>query len=195
MTKVIVFDYGGVITPLGPVRLWINKNLNSNDEKILLFKEKTHKWDLGELGLKEVYETLSYVTGVAPDLIWSTFFEKSLLNNEIVDLIKKLKRHYKIILFSNHCGELLRRLLEKHQIRDLFDEVIISSEHKMRKPDTKFFELLVKKSGVNKDEIIFIDDHEKNIEAANAFGIKACQFTDYEQLIKDLKAEGVSTNP
>lgn len=61
----------------------------------------------------------------------------------------------------------------------------------MIKPDPDFFELLVKKSGVKKSEIIFTDDRKENVDASNNFGIKSIQFLNAEQLIKDLKTEGV----
>jgi FMN phosphatase YigB (HAD superfamily) len=54
---------------------------------------------------------------------------------------------------------------------------------------------LVRKSGVKKNEIIFTDDNKKNVDGSNTFGIKAIQFENCEQLIKDLRAEGVKINP
>jgi putative hydrolase of the HAD superfamily len=141
--------------------------------------------------LPEMYKLLSELTGTSPEKIWEEFYEKSLPNNEVIALIKTLKKNYKVILFSNFFAELLRRLLNKHKIVNLFDEIIISSEHKMIKPNSDFFELLVKTSGVKKEEIIFTDDKKENVDASNSFGIKAIQFVNCEQLIKDLKSEGV----
>jgi len=53
------------------------------------------------------------------------------------------------------------------------------------------FAILKNISGVNKNEIIFIDDQKENVDGSNNFGIKAIQFLSAEQLIKDLKTEGV----
>ena len=190
MIKTIVFDYAEVIAE-GPMSKWVRENIYPDDSKLVAYREKAHKWDLGEMSLKEVYKHLGEITGIAPELIWENFYEKSLPNNEVIDLIKQLKKNYNIILFSNFVAELLRKLLNKYEITELFDEIIISSEHKMKKPDPKFFELLVRRAGVNKDEIIFIDDKLRNILAANEFGIKAFQFINAQQLAEDLRTQGV----
>jgi HAD superfamily hydrolase (TIGR01509 family) len=193
MIKVIAFDYAEVVAQ-GPITSWIQKNVPLNDERRISFKRHSKVWDTGDMKLPEMYRIISEITGVIPEKIWEEFYEKSLPNDEVIMLIKNLKKHYKIILFSNFFAELLRRLLDKHKIADLFDEIIISSEHKMIKPNFDFFELLLAKSGVKKTEIIFTDDRKDNIDASNAFGIKAIQFLSAEQLIKDLRAEGVKIN-
>ncbi|MCL5970061.1 MAG: HAD-IA family hydrolase [Patescibacteria group bacterium] len=193
MIKVIVFDYAEVVAE-GPILRWVKENIKPNDKKLLEYREKMHEWDLGEIAVDEAYEIIGRLTQTPPNLIWETFYEKSKSNKEIIALIKKLKINYKIILFSNFMGELLRKLLKKHGIEELFDEIIISSEHKMKKPDPKFFETLVKKAGVKKEEILFTDDKINNVEASNKFGIKAFQFITTKQLIEDLKSEGVKVD-
>lgn len=190
MIKVIAFDYAGVITP-GPLTQWTNDNLKETDEIFKVYKKKSRKWDLGGIKTEEIFKILSYITKVPVDLVWEKIYLKPKPNKNIINLIIKLKRNYKIFLFSNFVGEFLRNLLEKDGITDIFDEIIISSEHKMQKPDPMFFELLVKKSGVKKDEIIFTDDSLKNVEAANRYGIKSFVFTNTKNLIEDLKNESV----
>jgi putative hydrolase of the HAD superfamily len=190
MIKVIAFDYSQVVAQ-GPITSWIQKNVPPDDNRHQLFKTHSKRWDAGDMTLTEIYQVLSELTGVAPEKLWEEFYVKSPLNKEVVALIKELKVNYKIILFSNFFAQLLRRLLKHHGITDLFDEIIISSEHKMIKPNSDFFELLVKKSGAKKEEIIFTDDLKENIDGANMFGIKAIQFKNCEQLIKDLQTAGI----
>lgn len=185
MIRTIAFDYTGVISQ-GPIMNWIKENLTPDDKRYELIKQSSHKWDIGEIGLGEAYLKISEVTGVAVDRIWETFFENTKLESEILGIIKKLKKNYKIILFSNHMGELLRKLLTKHEITDLFDDIIISSEHKMKKPSVEFFNALVSIAGNNKEEVILIDDTKENIDASNQFGIKAILYTDSKKLIDDL---------
>src|SRR6266852_5936516 len=114
MINAIAFDFTGVVMP-GPILEWAKRNLSPDDEKYLLMMESAHKWDMGKVTLDEAYQLMSRITGVAPEAIWQTFFESSLLNTDVVAIIKKLKRHYRIALFSNHIGELVRKLLLKHQ--------------------------------------------------------------------------------
>lgn len=190
MIKTIVFDYSGVITP-GPLKNWVQKNLSKTDERYNLYKEKSSTWDLGTMTTDEVYQILSNITGVPKELVWEKIYLPQKPDKELVSLIRKLKKNYKIILFSNFIGDFLRKLIETHEINDLFDEVIISSDHGKRKPNHNFFEILVKISGVKKSEIIFTDDKNENVESSNKFGIKAFLFTDTKNFIKDLKKSGI----
>jgi epoxide hydrolase-like predicted phosphatase len=190
MIKTIVFDYSGVITP-GPLKNWVKKNLNETDERYKLYKEYSTKWDLGTMTTDEVNKILSKITGVPKELIWEKIYLPQKPNKELIILIKKLKKSYKIILFSNFIGDFLRKLIETHEINNLFDEVIISSDHGKKKPDHNFFEILVKISGVKKNEIIFTDDKNENVESSNKFGIKAFLFTDTKSFIRDLRKSGI----
>jgi epoxide hydrolase-like predicted phosphatase len=190
MIKVVAFDYAGVVGE-GPMSKWIRENILPGEERYLTYKEKAGKWDTGQMDIDEVYKALGELTGIPYEKVWDNFYENSKANPEVVDMIKKLRKKYKVILFSNFVGEMLNKLLDKYQIKDLFHEIIISSDHKMKKPDPEFFELLEKISGVTRDEIVFIDDKMENVEAANAFGIKTFQYIDVKQLVKDLKTTGV----
>jgi HAD superfamily hydrolase (TIGR01509 family) len=189
--KVIAFDYAEVIAE-GPMSKWVRANLEADSKLLVEYKKSAHKWDLGEMTLSEVYEILGKYTSIPPEMIWKNFYEKSKPNLELISLIKILKKRYKIILFSNFISEMLRKLLNHYEITELFDEIIISSEHKLKKPDPKFFEVLIKKSGVKKNEIIFTDDKITTVIAANGLGIKSFVFTNTETFIDDLKKEGIT---
>jgi HAD superfamily hydrolase (TIGR01509 family) len=190
MIKTIVFDYSGVITP-SLLKNWVKANLKETDIKYKLYKEKSYDWDLGTQTIDEVNNILSDITGVPKDLVWEKIYTPQKPDKELITVIKKLKKNYKIILFSNFIGDLLRRLINLHKLDDLFDEVIISSDHGMKKPDHKFFEVLVKIAGVDKNEIIFTDDKKENVESSNKFGIKAFLFTDTKNFVTDLKKSGI----
>lgn len=185
MIKVIAFDYAGVISP-GPMSNWIKTNLDVNGKYFRYYKENARKWDLGEIPKEQIYKILSKITRVPQALIWDQFYGKAGLHTEVIDLIKTLKKDYKIILFSNFFAEILRKLLDKHDVTSLFDEIIISSEHKMKKPNKEFFNLLVEKSGVKKEEILFVDDTKEHVDAGNKFGIKSIQFSNARKLKEDL---------
>jgi HAD superfamily hydrolase (TIGR01509 family) len=190
MIKVIAFDYAEVIAE-GPMSKWLKDNPDVDLTKFEKYKENTRIWDMGQLDEDQVDGILSDITGIEAQLIWEQFYLNTNRNDEVVELIKKLKASYKIILFSNFIGEKLRRLLDKFGITQLFDEIIISSDYGLKKPDPKFFDVLIKKAGVEKQEIFFTDDKQSNIDAANSYGIKAYRFINSDKLIQDLKQERV----
>lgn len=53
---------------------------------------------------------------------------------------------------------------------DAFDHVIDSSEVGLRKPDPAIYELTSDRLGVSNTEVLFLDDHQGNLEAAAAQG-------------------------
>jgi FMN phosphatase YigB (HAD superfamily) len=57
----------------------------------------------------------------------------------------------------------------------------------MIKPETQIFELMIDLLKIKKDEGIFIDDRQKNVDAGNKFGIKSLLYINNEELTKDLK--------
>ncbi|OGH02571.1 MAG: hypothetical protein A2798_02945 [Candidatus Levybacteria bacterium RIFCSPHIGHO2_01_FULL_37_17] len=181
MIKVIAFDYTDVIAP-SPVSKWMKQNLTPTDKKYIYYKNHSQRWNVGEAKRQKVYEVLYKMTGVPAHQIWEKFYKNYIADKDVVEIIKSLKNNYKIILFSNFVGEILRELLEKDGIAKLFDEIIISSEHKMQKPNTDFFNLLIQKSGADRKEILFIDDKIKNVEGAKKSGIKSLLYKNPQKL-------------
>lgn len=75
----------------------------------------------------------------------------------------------------------------------MFDGGLFSYEEHMVKPNKEFYEKLINKYNLNKEETIFFDDKEKNIIAANEIGIKAIQFKNIKDIYDSIK-EGSDKN-
>lgn len=185
MIKAIVFDYMDVIAP-SPIKKLLNKYYPNDLNRFDLLKKYSQKWDLGEIDLETFYKVLSEITSTPVESVWDVFYENLFPDERVINIIKKLKQDYKIILFSNNHGDHLRRMLKHQAIDTLFDEIIISSDHKMIKPSKEFFDLMLSIGKIDASEAIFIDDQQINVDAANSYGIKSFQFIDAETLKKDL---------
>jgi len=96
MIKVIAFDYAEVVAQ-GPISSWIRKNLAPGDEKIKLFERHSRSWDIGEIDLLETNKIMSEITGIALEKIWEELYETSLPNKDVINLIRVLKKNYKVI--------------------------------------------------------------------------------------------------
>ena len=108
------------------------------------------------------------------------------VNWELLDFIRKLRPRYKVGLLSNAWDDLRQTMHERWNIDELFDELIISAEVKIVKPDPRAFRLVVDRLGVQPDEAVFIDDIIDNIEAARREGMIAIQFNDTKQTLTEL---------
>jgi putative hydrolase of the HAD superfamily len=109
------------------------------------------------------------------------------LNRELVEILPALRERYCLGLLSNANDDLRQVLTERWQIADLFDDMIISAEVGLLKPDRRIYELAVQRLGVQPDEALFIDDMPVNVEGAQIAGLQAFQYIDNTQVIDDLK--------
>jgi epoxide hydrolase-like predicted phosphatase len=104
----------------------------------------------------------------------------------LLDFIRGLRGRYKVGLLSNAWDDLRQTLHERWDIDGLFDELIISAEVKMVKPDPRIFHLAVDRLKVQPAEAVFIDDILKNVQAAREVGLLAIQYSDYQKTVDEI---------
>ncbi len=71
-----------------------------------------------------------------------------------------------------------------------FDHAVISGHVGAVKPDPRIFEILFERVGRRPEELVFVDDQIRNIEAARALGMAAIYFRPGVDLERELKARG-----
>lgn len=71
------------------------------------------------------------------------------------------------------------------------DGGILSYEDKVIKPWREIYELLLSRYGLKAEECVFLDDTEKNVDAAVEAGFAGIVFKTKEQAQKELAALGV----
>ncbi len=76
-------------------------------------------------------------------------------------------------------------------IFDLFDDIVVSGEEQLLKPDRAIYELALKRFGLAGEEAIFIDDREDNVRGGEVLGIRGHVFRGAEPLVADLRALGL----
>lgn len=69
----------------------------------------------------------------------------------------------------------------------LMKEIVVSAEEGVIKPDPAIYQTLIKRTGMQPHELLFIDDKFENVEAAKKCGLSAIQFTSANLLMKQLK--------
>jgi 2-haloacid dehalogenase len=98
-----------------------------------------------------------------------------------------------LFALTNWSADLFPVALDRFDFLDLFEDIIVSGEEGVGKPDPEIFEILEERirhvSGL--DDSIFIDDSPINVMAALAVGLDAIRFTDPESLREDLVVRGL----
>lgn len=109
------------------------------------------------------------------------------LNAALVTLItEQLKGEYRIGLLSNIGREWIDDFFSRHQLHELFDEVVLSGEEGLTKPHPAIFELIASRLGLDAAECLMIDDIKENCEGAEMAGMHAIHFSSNEQLLEEL---------
>ena len=115
------------------------------------------------------------------------FFRGDIIDQELVQSIRRLRARYKTGLLCNAFSD-LRYWISEWKIDDAFDHMPISAEVNLMKPDLAIYSLAAKHLGITPQEAIFIDDVAANIQGAQQVGMHGIQFTSREQTLGDLQA-------
>lgn len=110
-----------------------------------------------------------------------------------IELLKKLSADYDIYMLSNNNAVALpysRRMFEDagFSMDTDFKRCFISYEMKMLKPSEAFYKAVMKEIGLSASEMLFIDDSQRNVDAAIAAGLPAAYYkpgTDLATVVYD----------
>ncbi|MFX1573473.1 MAG: HAD family hydrolase [Promethearchaeota archaeon] len=204
--KALIFDLGGVIVDLDFSNFY-NKiitlsPLNKPQTPIILeFFRQSDIYHQGLMSDQEFYQLSCDLLQVC-ELDQNDFFAAfnsiiSGINQNSITLVKKLKQtgKYKLIALSNVNSSHWEYILKKKwDFLEYFDEIILSHEIHMTKPNKEIFQYTIQKADCKPEEIVFIDDGLNNIRSARELGILAIKFTNNEELINELKTLHIEVN-
>ena len=106
-----------------------------------------------------------------------------------IEIVRKLKDNYQLILLSDHTKEWVEYIEENNKDLKIFDKKIFSYDIGAVKSDKQTFKIVLEQTGIVANETLFIDDYEKNVKNAEAVGIHGIVFENAEQLRKVLSSE------
>lgn len=192
--QAVIFDLGGVLlrtedkTPRTRLAESLGKTYKELDQ-VVFGSRSAELAAVGEMDVEEHWQELGRTLELSEEGMMEfqrAFWEGDRLDRELIDYLRSLRPHYTTALLSNAWSD-LRSILEEWKITDAFDEIIISAEVGMAKPDTRIYELIVEKLGIQPEQGIFVDDFSKNVEAARAAGLHAIHFQNREQTLNELQ--------
>ena len=182
----IIFDLGGVLLNIDPKKtidafgklgmeqLVGDKGLSYDHEIFYLMEQGRITSDEFRQGVLELLPT--QVSFQEIDDAWTAMlldFPKIR-----VELVKNLRNDFKIYLFSNtnaiHVEKFHSIFRKQHgfEVSTLFDKDFYSNEIGYRKPSPESFKEIIRLSGINPEESLFIDDSFQNVESAITSGLK-----------------------
>jgi len=100
------------------------------------------------------------------------------------------KQGYRIAVLSDQWHFSQEALMPPKLYKN-FDEVVVSCDVGMRKPNPKIYKLILKRLKLPAKQVLFIDNQEWNIKPAKKLGIKTILFKNNKQLFKELGKRGI----
>jgi 2-haloacid dehalogenase len=116
--------------------------------------------------------------------------------DDSVEILRELHAAgIRLFALTNWSRELFPVALSRFGFLDLFEDIIVSGQEGVRKPDPAIFEILRERIGISLARCIFIDDSPANNKAAAAAGMDAILFSDTGHLRRDLALRGLPLSP
>ena len=194
--KVIFFDIGGVLLHLHPEKM-VKKISSITDVAFDIvknsFPEKAHDaYERGQMLDHDWYQSCKNSLPAKNDLTENQFWSawSMLLGNEteVVDILIKLKKSYKIWLLSNTNSRHIKNDVQGNYVfPNLVDGAIYSYDVGCRKPEKKIYQLACEHAKVDPESCVFIDDLKDNITGANQVGLHGIHYKNTLELKEELK--------
>ena len=192
----IIFDFGNVFVKWDAHALY--KRFFPTPEAVDSFLQEIHfaEWNAHQDAGRPFQEGIAELSAEFPqyaELIqaYDTYWEESITEtlDDTIEIAHKLKKAgWKLYLLSNFSAETFPLMLKRYSFLQIFDDIIISGEHKLIKPDPAIYHLTLKRIKREAQECLFIDDSLPNIETAHRLGFHTIHFQTPQQLEKDLES-------
>ena len=185
MSKVVIFDWGGVIMRThdqGPRHAW-DAHLGLPSGSVESVVHGLPEWEAAQCGtisLDDYWAAVGANLGLSDrDLagLRADFYSGDQADGALFDLIQNLNADgIPVGLMSNNTLDLHDTLIALNA-DSLFSAIVISAEIGVMKPDPAAYHAILNVMGVAPEQAIFIDDFMRNVEGARAIGMEAIHFT------------------
>jgi putative hydrolase of the HAD superfamily len=184
--KVLVLDAMGVIYPVG------------DDVKDLLYPFILEKRGVFDFAVVEKYYILASLGKITASEFWQAVGLYPQLEDEylqrykpadgLLDFLKKAKsRGVELWCLSNDLSEWSGKLRIRFGLNEYFRGFVISGDVGIRKPDPLIYQNLLGRLSVKANDVIFIDDRVKNLDAAAELGFATILFSPANETAADKK--------
>ena len=135
---------------------------------------KRHKdfWQVTEDSLDKSMKAFNIDSSMKSELlnlyrVLSTF-------KEVPETLKILKeKNFKLAILSNGTPSLLNELVRSNDLDDLFDDLFSIEEVGIYKPDSKVYDLPVKKYKIEKNEVAFLSANTWDVSGGGNYGFNS----------------------
>jgi len=194
MLQAVFVDFGGVLmrTEDQEPRLRLAERLGVPPgylEKLVFESKSSLRASTGEITEADHWQSVTDALGISrqeTEKFAADFFSGDRLDMVLVEFLRVLRPQRKIGLISNAWSG-LRDYITGSDFADVFDELVISAEVGLVKPDPRIYRLALERLAVAPEKSLFLDDMPANVQAALSIGMHAVQFTRPAETMAELK--------
>ena len=184
-----VFDLGGVVLSWEPERAYgqvlLAEQVPAFMTKINFFEwNRRHdgglQFDLGEQELVERFPDDADAVRA-----YRTHFVHTLtgmVKGTGAVMAELQQANFRLLGLTNWSAETFPVARDRFGLLQRFEDILVSGEIGLAKPDPAIFELIIHRYGLQPDACVFIDDSPPNVRSAEMVGFTGIRFTDAAQL-------------
>ena len=195
-TKAVVFDAYGTLFDVNSAAEKCKDKIGEKWERFANFWRTTQLEYTWLRSLMKRHKNFWDITEDSLDKSMKVFNINKNMKNELLGLYKILspypevkgvledlkKKNFKLAILSNGTLDLLNELVESNNLINLFDDLFSIEEVKTYKPDTKVYELPIKKYKIKSDEITFLSANTWDVSGGGNFGYNSIWVNRYNSV-------------
>ena len=145
-------------------------------------------WKITEDSLDKSMKVFSIDISMRNELL--NLYKKLSPYSEVKKVLNSLKeKKYKIAILSNGTPSLLNELVISNNLANIFDDIFSIEEVKVYKPDSKVYNIPIKKYQINKDEVVFLSTNTWDVSGGGNFGYNSIWVNRNKNIFDNLDYE------
>ena len=185
--KAIIFDAYGTLFDVNSAAEKCKDKIGAKWEGFANFWRTTQLEYTWLRSLMGRHKDFWQITEDSLDKSMKAFHINSSMKNELLNLYKVLstfkevpetlkilkEKNFKLAILSNGTPSLLNELVKSNDLNDLFDDLFSIEEVGIYKPDSKVYDLPVKKYKFEKNEIAFLSANTWDVSGGGNYGFNS----------------------
>ena len=182
--KAIIFDAYGTLFDVNSAAEKCKSKIGDKWENFANYWRKTQLEYTWLRSLMGRHKNFWQITEDSLDKSMKTFKINPSMKNELLDLYKILstfpevtevlknlkEKNYKLAILSNGTPSLLNELVKSNNLDNVFDDIFSIEEVGIYKPDSKVYDLPIKKYQIQKKEVAFLSANTWDVSGGGNYG-------------------------
>lgn len=183
MIRAVVFDCFGVLVGTS---YFTFRNL-CPPEKHKELADAHLATDYGFITQEEYAARVGDIIGMDHERVREAINQHHTTNKDLMAYVKQLRTTHKTALLSNVGSGVIETIFSAREREELFDEMILSYQVHMVKPDPEIFKLAARKLELPIEQCLMIDDRQEFCDGAEIAGMPYIRYQSNEQIEKAIR--------